>query len=183
MTKSITKIVDNYANALFDSVSKKQKKEVGSALNNIIEAVTYKKEFWNLISSPVINYSTKMKIFDILFKTLNIENKELEKFISLIIKHSRISLLQMIAEAYKKLCLEEEGIKNVVVTSSKKLDKKAIEWIKDYLKNILQSETSLIFKINPKIISGLVIQYDSMKIDMSVLGSLGVIKKIATSVN
>ncbi len=171
-------IVKNYAIALFaGAVDKSLEDKVFEEITAIDGIINESMEIKDILLSPITTYAEKMRVVAMIEKVINIETV-VKQFLLTLIKHSRMSILPKIRLAYSQLLNERKNIKMVKVVSSKNLDTKEKEWITDYLEKELQKKVVIEYSSDQAIIGGLVIKYDSIIRDYSILGTLGRISKI-----
>jgi len=172
------KIVKNYASALFSGSSETGAQEEVLkqmiAVNEVVESDVVIK---NAIQSPIIKNTDKVKIIQSIMQKFNINNI-LAEFLLLLVKNSRISLLSKIISFYHLMLDESKDIKLVQVVSFKILELEEKEWIKNHLENLLKQKVETEFSENQSILGGMVIEYDSIRMDYSIAGALGKIKKL-----
>ncbi|MGX6960327.1 MAG: ATP synthase F1 subunit delta [Rickettsia endosymbiont of Pentastiridius leporinus] len=171
-------LIENYAVALFnnakiDNIVDKIFDEI-TLVNSFIEDNFKIKEF---LFSPVIDKTDKIKLINSLVKSIKISTM-LQNFLLLLIKNSRTNILSDIVEAYNRLLCKSKNIKIVQIVSASKLQPKEQEWIKASLEKELKQETKINFEVDPTIIGGIIIKYDSILQDYSIKNSLA---KIATT--
>ncbi|XVN41558.1 MAG: ATP synthase F1 subunit delta [Rickettsia endosymbiont of Argas persicus] len=170
-------LIQNYAVALFNNAEKGEVKDkifeeivlVSQLINNNFEI----KEF---LSSPVVDKVNKISVINSLAKNIKI-SEITQNFLLLLIKNSRTSILSDIIENYGRLLYESKNIKIVQVISASRLESQEQEWIKTNIEKELKQETKIDFEIDPTIIGGIIIKYDSILQDYSIKGSLGKIAK------
>lgn len=165
-------LVQNYAIALFnnaksDNIQDKILEEI-TLVNSIIKDNFEVKEF---LSSPIVNKIDKVGLINSLVKNTKI-SKVTENFLLLLIKNSCMSILPNIIEEYNRLLYESNNIKIVQVISASELQPVEQEWVKSNIEKELKQETKISFEIDPTIIGGIIIKYDSMLEDYSIKGSL-----------
>ena len=170
-------LVQNYAIALFnnaksDNIQDKILEEVTN-VNHIIEDNFEIKEF---VSSPIVNKVDKIELISSLVENIKI-SKVTQNFLLLLIKNSRTTILSDIVEEYNKLLYESNNIKIVQVISASELQPVEQEWVKSNMEKELKQETKINFEIDPTIIGGIIVKYDSMLEDYSIKGSLDKIAK------
>jgi F-type H+-transporting ATPase subunit delta len=172
------KIVTNYAFALFTSavelgVEEKILEQI-KQINRVIDADS---DIKTIMESPVVTSTDKTKVLESIVGGFEI-NAILMQFLLLLIKNSRISFLPKIIHSYNLLLDESKNIKMVKLTSCKVLEVLDKEWIKTYLEKDLGQKVEIEFHQDPSIIGGIIVEYDSIRIDYSILGALNKIKRI-----
>ncbi|ARD85948.1 F0F1 ATP synthase subunit delta [Rickettsia bellii] len=181
MNKDI--LTQNYAVALFDNAkSDNAQDKILEEVNLVTSIIEDNIEVKELLSSPIVNKVDKIGVINSLVKNIKI-SKIMQNFLLLLIKNSRTSILADIANTYSKLLYESKNIKIVQVISANKLKPTEQEWVKTNIEKELKQETKINFEIDPTIMGGIVIKYDSILQDYSIKGSLDKIAKALQSVN
>lgn len=161
----------NYAEAIFNS---NFNNDTIFEYFTLIEDVFNKNPlFTDLLSSAYISSEEKRKMF---FKVFP-EEEKYSKLFNVIFDNNKEEYIFLIIRTFISLYKKKKGIGSFFVVSSVKLDDKCVE----KLKNILMSKFKLsdicfTFKVDTSIISGLLIYYDDMVLDLSVSGFLNRLK-------
>jgi F-type H+-transporting ATPase subunit delta len=172
-----SKLVRNYASALFDNaVSDGLKDKVLEQIVTISQIINDNTKIKNILFSPIVKDIDKLKIIESVEKNLNID-AIVKRFLAILLKHSRMSLLSNIVVLYQELLNKSRNIKMVKIISSKTLNLNEKEWVQKYLENDLQQKVIINFSQDPSIVGGIVIQYDSIEKDYSVAGMLTTVKQ------
>jgi len=173
-----TKIVKNYALALFTSaVELRVEAEILEQITHINEAINMDLDVKTTMESPIVTNTDKVKVIESITRKFEI-NTTLIQFLLLLVKNSRISFLPKIICSYNVLLDESRNIKMVQIISCKVLELAEQEWLKSYLESDLGQKVEIKFCQDKSIIGGIIIEYDSIRIDYSVLGALNKIKRI-----
>ena len=160
-------IADRYASALYElSSDAKCIDEVSKDLLMLQEYIKQNDDFNLLIKSPLIASNEKLSILQKILSdhTANILTS---KFIQVISHNKRINFLPVIFSRYNAINAEKRGDVIADITSAEELSNQQRNEIKDQLRSILGEKLSLNFKINNKIIGGLIVKVGSKMIDSS----------------
>ena len=163
-------IADRYASALYElSFEDKCIDAVLSDLLVIQKYIKQSNDFNLLIKSPLIASNKK---FDIIQKILSDHSPSnlTSKFIKIIARNKRINFLSEIILKYISIIAQKRGEVIADITSAEELSSPQKNNIKNQLQSILGDKLSLNFKIDNKIIGGLIVKVGSKMIDTS-LGS------------
>ena len=169
-------ISDRYASALYDLAS--EKKVVDFVLENL---KTLKKEIENnkelslLIKSPLISSNDKLEVLIKLTSSLNL-NELTVTFLKVISNNKRFASLTSIISQFVNINANKRGSVLADVTSADKLSEEQRIDIKDQLRTILGDKLSLNFKVDKKIIGGLIIKVGSKMIDTSLANKINKLK-------
>ena len=169
-------ISDRYASALYDLASEKKiANTVLEDLNNIKKLIDTNKELSLLIKSPLIKSNDKLEI--LIKLTLSSHLNELSNtFLKVVANNKRFASLNSIVSQFNKIDANKRGEVLADITSADKLSEEQRINIKDQLRNILGDKLSLNFKVDKKIIGGLIIKVGSKMIDTSLANNINKLK-------
>jgi F-type H+-transporting ATPase subunit delta len=105
----------------------------------------------------------------------------LEKFVSFLVKKNDLRKINQILDYFNKIWQEKNGFFEAELISARKLDKKIVKTIDDYLKELVGRNPVWQEKIDEKIIGGVIIKFQDNVIDLSVKGNLDNLKKEITN--
>ena len=174
------KIVRNYSQALFSvakslSDAKKILEQISIFTSIFHESALVKKA----ICSPIIDMSIKGNLIDLVAKKCKFA-KTSKQFLHILIKNKRLTLLPEIVNDLKIIIMESEGIKATYLSSAYEMSKKELTSIESFLKQKLNTKIALSHDVDPSLIGGVIIKYDSNLIDCSISGALNRVKDLAT---
>lgn len=155
-----------YAKALFDLAIEEKKTEVFlDYLNKIMDVTSTNKDFFKLLSSPLVEVNQKI---DIINKVFDQMDSTFINFLCVLVKNNRFVQLEQIIEEYNQLVSDYNSILPIEVISSEKLSKSRLKEITDLLKvrypnKKLQIENT----VNPKILYGLQVICNGQSLDIS----------------
>jgi len=165
-------ISDRYATALYDLAS--DLKNVDSVLSDLELLQKYideNKDLKLLVRSPLIASNDKLSVFQkILLKQK--ADKLTDTFLKVISNNKRFSKLDSIILQFIKINSQKRGDVLADITSAEELSDKQKNEISDQLKSILGEKLSLNFKVDKKIIGGLVVKVGSKMIDSSLASKI-----------
>ena len=108
----------------------------------------------------------------------NLSDKELEsgivEFVKLLYKNHKLKSADKIIDEFIKYAKKQAGIMDIEITSARKLDKQALEQIKD----IFGKETESKEKIDDRLIGGIKIKTDTVIFDGSLKTQLIKLKQV-----
>ena len=169
-------ISDRYASAMYDLTS--EKKVVDSVLENlqnIKNLIDNNKELSLLIKSPLISSNDKLEVLLKLILSLNLNELSII-FLKVISKNKRFSSLTSIISQFININANKRGDVLADVTSADVLlDDQKIN-IKEQLRVILGDKLSLNFKVDKKIIGGLIVKVGPKMIDASLENKINKLK-------
>lgn len=165
-------IVRNYALALFANASgEKLEDKVLEQIAFIDKLIQDNLGIKSIMLSPVLAYDDKARVITLIEKVVSIE-PIVKQFLLALIKHFRMSILSKVVLVYSQLLNKKENIKMVQIVSSRILQAQEKEWIRNYLENDLAQKVAIEYSDDQSIIGGLIIRYDSVIRDYSILGTL-----------
>ncbi|RYE06469.1 MAG: ATP synthase F1 subunit delta [Rickettsiaceae bacterium] len=175
-----TKVIKNYANALYAYADEKKATELILAqLEFINQAINNNESLKSILQSPIINKSIKTSILTKIVNEFG-QEKLLEDFLLIVIKNSRELILSEIYQQYKQLLDKDKNIENVHVTSARVLDQSGEQVIIDYLQiRLTDKNIAVKFNVDATIMGGILISYSNNVIDLSILGKINTINKIS----
>lgn len=186
------KLVNTYAKSLFSNIKNFQPKEetrvlfdvsnvyvtneikftpdiyiVGEELillRSVILSSNVMKEYFN---NPTYSEKQKLKILLTIFPGLTIPFKS---FLRILTERSLLSLIPEIAEEYGKILAEFKGTRKVKLVVASVLEESYGPLLLKTLKKVTNSNTVLLNVFHsPKILGGLIIEYKSTLLDLSLL--------------
>ena len=169
-------IADRYSSALYDLVS--ENKVTDSVLENfksIKKLIDNNKQLYLLIRSPLILSNDKLEILLKLTSSLNLNEISIT-FLKVVSNNKRFASLQSIISQFINIIAIKRGEVLADVTSADELSDEQRLNVKDQLKNILGDKLLLNFKVDKKIIGGLIIKVGSKMIDTSLASKINKLK-------
>lgn len=187
------KIVTTYAKSLFQNVtniksnSSKSKEvfdvsKITSTSSKTTEVNTYVIGEELLLLSSILNSSKKMSAFfnnptyvekqklDILFNIFPGLSVTMKSFLKVLTERSHLSLIPEICEEYNRLLLKFKNSTKIKLITSSSLEERYGSLLLDKLKKLTSSsEVILNVAYNPKLLGGLILEYNSTSVDASIL--------------
>jgi F-type H+-transporting ATPase subunit delta len=173
MSIVLSKVADPYAAALLDlAKSNDSLKETINDINLVLQFFVNKSNLTKFLGNPLVTRDAKKTVIkDILGEQIGISTL---KFLLLLVDRSRIEVLETIAEKFLELAYRQESIKIVKITSSIELSSAQQKAIAQKLKRSMPEtkQIKVALKVNPQLIGGFTIEFDSVLIDISIRGQL-----------
>ena len=169
-------ISDRYASALYDLAS--EKKVVDSVLENLQnlkKIIDNNKELTLLTKSPLILSNDKLEVLIKLTSSLNLNELSIT-FLKVVSNNKRFASLTSIISQFININDNKRGNVLADVTSADEISEEQRVNIKDQLRTILGDKLSLNFKVDKKIIGGLIIKVGSKMIDTSLANKINKLK-------
>ena len=181
---SISVIATRYSKAFFDATvsdagASVSVGDLASKLNlciadlrKISETITEDNRLKTLIASPLLKRRDGVEIIGELASKLNLHELT-KKFLRVIAEHGRLALATEITGQFIRLVDHHNNKVAVSVTSAHPLDDVAKEKIAKECVRIAQcTQVSADYRIDPKMLGGLIVNIGSMQIDDSVTSKL-----------
>ena len=167
VTEYCTDVVKLYAKAFFDyAVSQDIIIEAAKEVTKFQSSILQNPILIQTISAPIYSEQEQHQLLLKLVQTLHL-SKEIANLLDILAKNKRLNLLIDIFKNFNLLLSEYSGNKIVEVIVSQKLLAKEQNEIKKHLEEILSSKIELFFKIEPKILGGMIIKVDNKMLDAS----------------
>jgi ATP synthase F1 delta subunit len=120
-----------------------------------------------LFSNPTYLEQQKLEILLSLFPGLTLTMKS---FLKVLTERSHLSLVPAISDEYSKIILKCKNTTTVNLITASKLEKNLGTLLLKTLKKITRSEEVILTtSYNPKLLGGLILEYNSVAIDASIL--------------
>ena len=169
-------ISDRYATALYEFAT--ESKSVDLVLKDfdlLKKYIEENKDLNLLVKSPLITSKDKLKIFEKLLSKEPAKNITFT-FLKVIANNRRISKLPSIIFQFFKINAQKRGDVLADIISAEELSNEQKNDIENQLKSILGNKISLNYKVNKKIIGGLIVKVGSKMIDSSLASKINKIK-------
>lgn len=170
-------ITENYANALFKAAEAENLLDAMRADCQNIEASLLQTPQLKIFNSPEVKLSEKKNLLAQIAKVLKLSQPTVN-FLELLTEKRRFNLLSDILQYVRHLDLKKQGILEINAESVQELSDKQKQKLEKGLEKALNTPIIVNYKINPAILGGLSIQYNSIKVDDSVAGKLQRLEQI-----
>lgn len=169
-------VAERYANALLQlGIEHKALKAIDADVLLINNAVAASRELQLFLKSPVISSQKKQRILNALF------NNQLSdlglKFILLVARQRRESLLPDIMMAFTALHLKYQGIENIEVITAEGLDENSRNMLQNAIRSAWGNATLMQERVQPEVIGGFIIRQGDRQWDHSIARELKSIRK------
>ena len=176
--KDTSKIINSYAEALYDAASKQNECEQIFAQSQFLsKELNSDKKNAQRLNNPLWSNGDKLKVMTE-YATKHSFNVSLTNFIKTIIDNGRIGLLSQIMKKFSDIYYKKQNIAQVSVQTVLKLSDEQQKRLEQSLEKYLAKKVVVNYKINPEILGGLLIECDSKLIDDSIKGKLDRIKML-----
>lgn len=162
----------NYANALFSSLSPKERIDALHALEGFQEALYEDRQFFELLRSYNLSASEKRDVIKRVYGKPFSSIPHLIPFLYVVSDHHRIQDFPKILNAYRTLVNEELGVKEGIVYSAEKLSKKRLGEIEEAIGKRIGSKVSLHNIVDSRLLGGVKVAVDGKVFDGSLSSKL-----------
>lgn len=131
----------------------------------------------NKLNNPLIKSEEKLQLLSLVAEKLKL-NEPMANMLKIMAQKNKLNLLLPTIEQFIELYQSRHNIAEVVVTTVQALSASQEQLLKQKLTKIFQKEIVLRYIINPQIIGGLVLQYGSNLIDVSIKHKLDALEKL-----
>lgn len=169
-------ISERYASAIYNlALENKETDVVLNDLEALKKIIQENKELNLLVNSPLISSNDKLEILLKLTKE-KLTSEMTNTFLKVISINKRFASLTSIISQFIKINAHKRGDVLADITSADELSDKQKNDIKGHLGTILGDKLSLNFKVDKKIIGGLIVKVGSKMIDASLANKINKLK-------
>lgn len=122
------------------------------------------------LGNPALSQADKVRVLSSAFGEK--PDDYLLRFVRLVIKNRREMFARAIALAYQDIYRRANDIARVTITTATVLDQKVLDRIGGIMKKQTDKKLEFIYRVDPAIIGGFVLQVDSMQLDASINNEL-----------
>lgn len=164
-----------YAKALHDLAIEEAKLDCFLECFKALNESLSDKEFYNLLSSPIIDSIEKKKIIYKVYKSFD---ETFINFLCVIIDHNRFSIILNIYDEFKNLVMEDNNIIRIQILSANELKKSQIKQLENTLMDKYKGKQLEIENIvNSELIGGIQIISNDESIDITLKSTLNKMKE------
>ena len=169
-------ISSRYAKALLKYATEKgENEEVYHSLMLLGESFIRIPKLRDTLNNPVLNDEKKYSLLNM--ASGNTQSECLKQFFRLMIRKHRISMAQFIAQSYVSAYRKQQHLIHSKLTVPVALDDATKERLKGLVKAKTNNEVEFVVDIDPSIIGGFVLEYDTYSFDASIRTKLNRMKK------
>lgn len=165
-----------YARALLKcSVESKAEDQVYQEMQTLAESFIKVPELRHAVDNPMIAREQKAELIKV--AAGGKVGKVTERFITLVLQESRESVLQFIANAYVTLYRQQKNITRGKLTTAVPVSDAVEQKMRKMVENRTKGTVEFSTEVDPDIIGGFVLEYDTYRMDTSVKSQLSRILK------
>lgn len=175
--KSLKMTAKKYAQALFDA--SKEKRDLAVVFQNLndLKNVLDDQTLLKNLDSPLFKKEQKKEIISLICQKLKL-NTTTTNFLYLLTDGRCFGIFNNILQDFEELYRQDAGIVQVCVQTVMPLSETQEKKLKEGLAKKLKKEVVLSYKLNENLLGGLILDYNSIRIDDSVLRKLSAIEDL-----
>lgn len=167
-----------YAQAWFGAAKDAKKQDIvfaeAKALKDGIENVLV---LWDSMSSPIESDEDKLDVLRTLAQKSGLSEITSET-LKIVTENNRLKLFPLILDEFIRLYYKDKGIIEVYVDSAIKLSDEQNNKLQAVLEKKLNSAVVINYHVNPEVLGGLAVRFNSYLIDDTVCSKLEQVKKL-----
>ncbi len=161
-----------YARALFKSAMQQGiEDQVYSEAQRLSESYTQVADLRSTIDNPMLSKDTKLRLLMIASGGEGL-SELMQNFLKLVLKENREAILQFIAISYITLYRKQKNIIRGKLTTATPVTPDIEAKMQKVVEAKTQGTVDFITKVDPDIIGGFILEYDTYKMDASVKSKL-----------
>jgi F-type H+-transporting ATPase subunit delta len=165
-------LAQRYSQALFELADEERALEaVASDLDSLLAMIAGSDDLNRLIRSPVISRDDQLRAMTALVEAAGMHALT-GKFIGLLARNRRLFVLPGIIRAFRDLLARRRGETAAEVTSAQQLSEAHLQALAAALKKVVGTEVSIVDRVDPSILGGLVVKVGSRMVDSSLSAKL-----------
>jgi len=173
---SVSGVAERYASAFFDLARDESSIEDVEAEFGTVEAMLdASADFRRLIESPVFSAEDQERAIAAIAEKARVAGLT-ANFLRLVAKNRRLFVLPGMIKAFHEMAARHRGEVTAEVTSAHALSEAQVEALKAALKQKLGKDVTLLARVNPALLGGLIVKVGSRMIDSSLRTRLMTVK-------
>jgi F-type H+-transporting ATPase subunit delta len=137
-------------------------------------------ELRTFFENPATPAAQKITILDKLNEKMGLE-KELRNLLAVLITNNRIGYVAQVAEAWRRILQEQQGIRPAEIVTARELNKDERDALVSEVTKLAGAKVDASFKLDQSILGGTVVRIGSTVYDGSVKGRLERLREALTS--
>jgi len=165
-------VANRYARALADILGPQgDYRHILSELEDFVGTYRQSAELRNVFESPAVPLADRTKVLAAVLERMGITAVTV-KFLRVVLRNYRMSLIDQIGQAFRKIAYERLGVTEVRIESADTLSEAEREALRERFAEITGHQAELEFHLNPELLGGVLAQIRSTVYDGSVRGGL-----------
>lgn len=177
MTENV--VARRYAKALFAVAKKSSESDLdafGKSLAELADVLDQAPEAMGFFKNPTFGADEKKAVLNELMGKLSVD-PTVKNFCDLLADKERLPVLPAIAEVYKKMLEDEQGVVSGSLVTAVELSHERKKQIKDELAGKAGKELVLDFSVDKDILGGVVLKVGDKVLDASLRAQLHILKE------
>lgn len=170
-------ISKNYATALLSVANQEMKVKIGKNLSFVSECIERIDVIKHAFCNKLITMDDKVHLLMFFLDAIQVKDKLILDFLRLMVVHSRIDIISEVSKSYHDLLHTSHKSEEVTVTTSQEIDTSTQNMISDFINSRSSKLQSFTFKVDPKIIKGIIINTNGGTLDYSISNILEKVKR------
>lgn len=165
-----------YAKALLKFAAEQgETEEVYRSMTVLGESFRSVPSLRDTLENPVVSDDRKFSILNLAAGDTSSEC--LRQFFRLVLKNNRVSMIQFMAHSYVEAYRKQNRIIHSRLTVPVVLSDRTLNRLKDLVKEKTQNEVEFVVDVDPSIIGGFIMEYDTYSYDASIRSKLKNIRR------
>src|SRR6516164_2778069 len=165
-------VANRYARALADVLGPQgDYRRILSELEDLPATYRHNGELCNVFESPAVLLADRTKVLAAILERMGTAAVTLN-FLRVLVANYRMSLIDQVAQAFRKIAYEHLGVTEVRIESAATLSDAERETLRGRFAEITARQVELEFHLNPELLGGVLAQIQSTVYDGSVQGNL-----------
>ena len=165
-------VANRYARALADVLGPQgDYRRILSELEDVAATYRHNGELRNVFESPAIPLADRTKVLAAILERMGTAAVILN-FLRVLVANYRMSLIDQVAQAFRKVAYEHLGVTEVRIESATALSDAERQALRGRFADVTGRQVELEFHLNPELLGGVLAQIQSTVYDGSVRGNL-----------
>ena len=165
-------VANRYARALADVVARSgEYRKALEELEEFAAVLRESAELREICETPAVPMTQKIKVLDTILTRLGVSNVTRD-FLRVLLSHYRMSLLEEVIPAFRKISYDRLGVVRVKVFSAAELSEADRKTLGDRFGELTKKQAEMEFLLDGNLIGGIVAQIGSTVYDGSIRGRL-----------
>lgn len=155
-----------------------------NAADKVFEEVKALKEgisdilpLWDSMASPIENQDDILDVLQALAKSVKLSSVS-EETLKIVAKNNRLKIFPLILDEFIKLYYKDKGVVEVFVESAIALTEAQDSKLRSVLEKKLNSDIVISYNVNPLVLGGLSVRFNSFLVDDTIRSKLEEVRKL-----
>ena len=172
----VSGIAGRYATALYELADQEKAIDsIDAELGRFIDLLNESEDLRELVKNPVFSAEDQTRAVAAVLDKAGLSGLG-ANFIKLVASKRRLFAVRSMIDAYRAIVADRRGLLSAEVTVAEKLNDANRQSVEEALKSVTGKTVTLVEKVDPAIIGGLIVKMGSKMVDSSVRTKLNSIK-------